>query len=170
MSPLALGMMVAVMVFGLSRRLKRTFGRQALTRRHLLPRLIILPLVSVAVLLSWPTPQALLAAAAGLALGIALGVWGLALTRFESVPEGEFYHPNPWLGLVVTALFLGRMAMRVLVISQANAEANGFSVGSVPRSAWTTGLIFLVAGQAVSFSALLLREESRRRQRKVTGS
>jgi hypothetical protein len=80
-----------------------------------------------------------------LAVG-ALGVWGLTRTRFEVLPEGHYYHPNVWPGLVVSALFLGRMAMRLAVILQANAGAAGLSAASVPRSAWTTGLIFLVAG------------------------
>ena len=162
MSPLAIGAMVAVMIFGLSRRLKRSFGRQALTRRHLVPRLITLPLVCALVLFSWPAQEALLAALVGLLAGVALGVWGLALTRFEVLPEGQFYHPNVWLGLAVSALFLGRLAMRLAVILQANAGAAGLSAAGVPRSAWTTGLIFLVAGHTVSFSALLLREGARR--------
>jgi O-antigen/teichoic acid export membrane protein len=150
----------AVMV---ARRARRTFGRQPLTVRHLVPRLVLLPLVSAAVLLSWPSTEAVLAALVGAGLGLGLGVLGFALTRFESHPEGDFYRPNVWVGALVMALFLGRMAMRASVIYAASANA-GLTPGAVPRSPLTTGIIFLVAAQGVGSSGLLLRERSRRRK------
>jgi FtsH-binding integral membrane protein len=153
---------VAMMAFAMSRRVKRTFGRQPLTRRHLVPRLFILPLVCALVLATWPAPEALAAALAAALLGTALGVWGLKLTRFERGPDGQFYTPNKYLGMMVMVVFFGRMAMRALALSQATADANGLPVTSLPRSAATTALIFFVAAYTVSFSALVLREGRRR--------
>jgi hypothetical protein len=34
-------------------------------------------------------------------------------TQFESTPEGRFYTPHAYIGLIVTALFLGRLVYRV---------------------------------------------------------
>lgn len=151
----------AVMV---ARRARRTFGRQPLTVRHLVPRLVLLPLISAVVLLSWPSTEAVLSALVGAGLGLGLGVLGFALTRFEAHPEGDFYRPNVWVGALVMALFLGRMAMRASVIYAASANGGGLTPGAVPRSPLTTGIIFLVAAQAVVSSGLLLRERSRRKK------
>jgi hypothetical protein len=51
------------------------------------------------VVLAWHTSALLGAAAAGLALGAALGGVGLRLTRFESNAQGDFYTPNSNAGL-----------------------------------------------------------------------
>ncbi len=52
---------------------------------------------------------ALPAASGGLAAGLALGVLGLALTRFEATGAAVFYTPNRWLALALTLLVLARL-------------------------------------------------------------
>jgi hypothetical protein len=44
--------------------------------------------------------------AVGVAGGIAYGIWGLKLTRFETVKEGYFFTPNMRLGMVIAMLFV----------------------------------------------------------------
>ncbi|WP_426103528.1 hypothetical protein [Massilia sp. TSP1-1-2] len=44
--------------------------------------------------------------AVGVGGGIAYGVWGLKLTRFEAVQDGYFFTPNARLGLVIAMLFV----------------------------------------------------------------
>jgi hypothetical protein len=44
-----------------------------------------------------------------MAFGGALGLLGLALTRWESQPEGLFYTPSRWLALVVTCAIAARI-------------------------------------------------------------
>lgn len=51
---------------------------------------------------------ALANAALGLAAGAALGVAGVAMTRFEPGPDALHYTPNPWLVLALTLLVAGR--------------------------------------------------------------
>lgn len=51
---------------------------------------------------SFWVPDALPYSAAGVAGGSALGLIGLALSRWESTPGGLFYTPNRWLVLGVT--------------------------------------------------------------------
>lgn len=48
-------------------------------------------------------------ASAGLLAGLALGVFGLALTRFEDEPRGLYYTPNRWIALGLTALIAVRL-------------------------------------------------------------
>ena len=47
----------------------------------------------------------------GLAAGAALGLLGLALTRFDRDPRNHFYTPNQWLALMLTVLVAGRIAL-----------------------------------------------------------
>jgi hypothetical protein len=44
----------------------------------------------------------------GMALGGILGLIGLAMTRWESQPEGLFYTPSRWLALIVTLAIAAR--------------------------------------------------------------
>ncbi|MEP6907037.1 MAG: DUF1453 domain-containing protein [Pseudoxanthomonas sp.] len=56
-------------------------------------------------------PGALGYAAAGLGIGLVMGVAGLWLSHFERTPEGLFYTPNTWLVLLLTLLVAARIAM-----------------------------------------------------------
>jgi len=45
----------------------------------------------------------------GMAVGAALGLFGLILTRWESHPEGFFYTPSRWLALLVMLAIAARL-------------------------------------------------------------
>jgi len=49
-------------------------------------------------------------ALAGIAIGALLGLLGLAITRWETEPEGLFYTPSRWLALIITFAIVGRFA------------------------------------------------------------
>ena len=69
---------------------------------------------------------ALTHAAAGLGIGLLLGVLGLLLTRFEFTPQGLFYTPNRWLVLALTLLVVARIlfgAWRLQYAWATNTEA-----------------------------------------------
>ena len=66
-------------------------------------------LLSAALTNIW-IPQALLYAATGVAAGLALGVVGLVLTRWERLRGELFYTPNRWLVLAITLAVAGRIA------------------------------------------------------------
>jgi hypothetical protein len=81
----------------------------------------------------------------GLLVGGLVGYAGLRLTRFETTPEGDRFIPNPWLGAVVTALFLGRVAYRFIVASTGAAAvaAQGHPpIGNSPLTMLVLGLTF----------------------------
>lgn len=55
-------------------------------------------------------PEAFLYAASGLVGGVAIGVVGLGLTRWERTPSGLHYTPNRWLVLALTLAVSARLA------------------------------------------------------------
>jgi hypothetical protein len=64
--------------------------------------------LSFTLLLSFWVGSAFRFALIGMAFGGILGLVGLAMTRWESQPEGLFYTPSRWLALLVTLAIAGR--------------------------------------------------------------
>ena len=60
-------------------------------------------------------PEALVETAAGLMLGVLLGIVSLWLTRFEPDATGFHYTPNRWLVLGLTALVAARIVAGLVV-------------------------------------------------------
>jgi hypothetical protein len=103
----------ALIVWGVYRRMRRTFGRQTVNAGRMWFRVVVLALVGAMVLLGTAhNMSALEGMLAGIVCGCALGYLGLRHTQFEITAEGSFYTPHTYIGLVVTALFLGRLVYR----------------------------------------------------------
>jgi hypothetical protein len=153
----------ALVAYGLYRRVKRTFGRQPVTPRRMALRMAVLTVVAVLFLVGMPSAQGLMTAGAGLAAGIVLALVGLARTTFEVTPEGKFFYPDKWIGLAVTALFLGRLAARLLNFSERAAQvaAGDSPMAAMQRSPLTLGLFFLLAGYYVGYYAGVLLKTHR---------
>ncbi len=133
---------VVLLLFILYRRMRRLFGRQPLKPARMIARIVILcivgALLSPAALRS---SAAALAMSAGLVLGVAIGAWGAQHTRFEW-HEGELHYvPHTYAGLVVSALFLGRLLYRFLIVSQGGLAA-GASAGRAPAAADAWGTLY----------------------------
>jgi len=109
-------------------RIRRQFGRQPWQPRRTLARIALLALVLVSLVLAGIfVPHAGWAVATGLASGLALGFYGVTLTRIEAAQGMRSYVPNPWIGGALSALLLGRLAWRVLhggFMQQAGAGAS----------------------------------------------
>jgi hypothetical protein len=69
----------------------------------------VLFLAGTAVTSLW-IPNAFSHALAGLVGGLALGLVGLGLTRWEAVLGGWYYTPNRWLVLAITLIVAARVA------------------------------------------------------------
>lgn len=152
---------VPLIGWGLYRRFKTTFGRQKVTPRRMIVRMVMLTAICVLLAVTaHPGPGAIAAAVAGGVAGVVLAVVGLGLTKFEVTAEGAFYVPNGWIGLAVTALFLGRLATRLVEMPGRMAAVQA---GTAPppdtfqRSPATLGLFFLLAGYYVAFYGGVLR-------------
>ena len=103
----------ALVVWGIYRRMRRTFGRQTVNAGRMWFRVGLLTFVGALVLLGTAhNMSALEGMLGGIVCGCALGYLGLKHTQFEITPEGSFYTPHTYIGLVVSALFLGRLVYR----------------------------------------------------------
>jgi hypothetical protein len=152
--------LIGLLLYG---RLRRTFGRQAVAPARMGFRMILLSVISVLFVISLPTAAGFGAALAGLVAGVALARVGLAHTKFEVTDEGKFYVPNKWLGLLVTALVLGRVAARLFTLSEQTAKvaAGAPPFAGLQRSPLTLGLFLLLAGYYVTYYAGVLRTAAR---------
>lgn len=141
----------ALLIFGVYRRMRRTFGRQTVNVPRMWVRVLIL--VAVGALISYAAVRnvnTLEALAGGAVCGAALAFLGLRHTQFEVTPEGRFYTPHTYIGLLVTALFLGRLAYRYIAIftagpaaMQGPPDANAMAAyQNNPWTAATFGVLF----------------------------
>jgi len=152
---------IPLALFAVYRRYKRHVGRQPMQLVRLVLRASIMLVLGIVLSISaWPHIDVLESGAAGLALGIALAVAGIRLTRFESTPDGIFYIPNIYIGLGITALLLGRLLYRFVVLypsMQAAAQANDADAFSVIHKSPLTFAIFaLIIGYYVVYNIALL--------------
>jgi hypothetical protein len=125
----------ALLVWGIYRRMRRTFGRQSVNAGRMWFRVGVLTFVGALVLLGTAhNMSALEGMLGGIVCGCALGYLGLKHTQFEITSEGSFYIPHTYIGLVVTALFLGRLVYRLFAVyatGQAGMSA-GMPAGTPP--------------------------------------
>jgi hypothetical protein len=126
-------------------------------------RVVLLGVLCALFAASISTVGAGLAAAGGASVGVALAVFGLAHTRFEVNDQGKFYTPNGWIGLAVTALFIGRLAARTFTVyADRAAAAAAMAPGASPfaglqRSPLTLGIFFLMAAYYLVYYGGVLR-------------
>ena len=139
-------------------RARRNIGRQLFRPTRLKVSIGIFSVVTVLFALGGlDFPPVLAALAGGLVVSLPLAWWGLHLTKFEDTPQGKFYTPNTALGVAVTALFIGRILYRILVV----AVAPDLQTASAPlpfQSPLTFFLFGLSAGYYIAYqSGVLIR-------------
>ncbi len=108
-------LIAALVIWAVYRRMRRSFGRQRVQEKRMWLRIGILTLVTALIVATIARDIDVVGAlAAGIVCGAALAFVGLKYTKFEITPQGRFYTPHAYIGLVVTALFLGRLLYRFL--------------------------------------------------------
>lgn len=118
-------LIAAVVAWSLYRRSRRLFGRQRVRAGAMWVRIgFLTAFTAAAIAFAIIGPAHDLTVVEGLIAGIgcgaALGYVGLRHTKFEMTSEGRFYTPHTYIGLVVTALFLGRLLYRYLSVYNGN--------------------------------------------------
>lgn len=159
LAPVAI--MVPVLGFAVWRRVRSQFGRQPIRRGRMIVRIVVFAAIGMLVGLGGLlNPRLLEGLAAGAVLGAMLAMLGLRLTRFERSPDGsDGYIPNPWIGGLLTALLVARLAWRFLVVMpqmqhlQAGAGAPP-PIGNSPLTLLVFGL--LIGYYITYFSGLLV--------------
>jgi hypothetical protein len=157
---------LAVFLFLLYRRLRRSFGRQLLREKAMWFRVVILSAVCVFLLASpFSTRLTLFHAAIGLLFGIFVGHFSFEHTQVEHVEHEVYYTPNFYFGIPVLGILIGRLIYRfseiLPIVRAASANSSGLSqryFTSFQRSPVTVGCYFLLAGYYVVYYLSLLRE------------
>lgn len=94
-------------------------------------------LFSAAVTNIW-IPQSFSFAAMGLGLGVVLGLLGLALTKWESMPQSLHYTANRWLVLMITLVVTVRVLFglyRSILFAEGNLTAtSAIAAFGIPQS------------------------------------
>jgi hypothetical protein len=157
-TPLLLGMVVA---WGIYRRVRRNIGRQTVNTRRLHVRVAIFAVFGALVVFFSVTDVRLLGALlGGLGVGAALAYLGLQHTKFEVTAQGHYYTPHTYIGLIVSALFLGRIAFRFLSFhldTAAAADPNQNPFAAYQKSPLTLAIFGVLIGYYVLFYIGVLR-------------
>ena len=158
--PYVLAAIAALFVFALYRRFRRLFGRQALQPTRLKVRVVVLAIVAALFAFSGlHAPNFAAALLGGVAFGAVLAWFGLRLTRFEVTPTGIFYTPSGYIGIVLAALLLSRLAYRFVVLYptfQASKAETGDPFAMYQSSPLTVALLGIVIGYYIAYCAGLL--------------
>jgi len=158
--PIAL---VALMVY---RRSKRSIGFQKLRPGRLKFRLVAFGIIGLLILgVGFMHPIHFIAYALGLGAGLLLGREAIRHTRFEQRADGWYARTHIWVELTVLALFLGRIAYRIVVMlatptpTTIGAGANPNDPMQMTRDPWTAGIFFVIISYYMLYYGYLLREE-----------
>jgi hypothetical protein len=124
-------LVAALIVWALYRRLRRSFGRQRVREGLMWLRIGILTAVAALAAYGMAHDISVLAALlVGITGGAVLGYVGLRYTQFEVTSGGRYYTPHTYIGVAVTALFVGRLLYRFLAVYD----------GTLPVAAASRGL------------------------------
>jgi hypothetical protein len=84
----------------------------------------------------------------------------LIYTRFEVSEAGKSYTPNGWIGLLVSALFIGRLVARLFTLYAdpvaARAAQGATPFAALQRSPLTLGIFFLMATYFLAYYGAVL--------------
>lgn len=157
----------ALVLWIIYRRFRRLFGRQELRPKRMKFRIVLLSVLGVFLLIPALVSQELAwALVAGLAVGVGLGVWGAKHTRFESADGTLYYIPHTYAGMVVSALFLGRILYRFAMVSQSawsvvsvdSGPGFGDFFGGIGHSPITYCIFYMLVGYYVYYYNYVLYE------------
>jgi len=148
-------LIVGLIAWRLYARFRRSVGRQHLSRVRPWITVIVFPVLVVLLALpSIGTPLPLAALAGGVAAGIALGIYGHRLTKYEVTPQGMYYTPSAHIGIGLSVLMVLRIGYRAL---QGGLVPPPGGSHPPPASTPTTLLIFgALAGYYVTYAIGLL--------------
>ncbi len=152
-------------------RFRRSIGRQRFVaaRSWLSVALFPLLLVLVAVGVRLQPPALGSCLAGGLVLGVALGLLGLRLTRFEVAPDGLYYVPSAHLGIALSTLLVARIAYRYVSASAAPGDPGAAPV-AMHLTPLTLALVGMLGGYYVTYAVGLLRWSVRQRRPPPAGA
>jgi hypothetical protein len=137
-------------------RIRRSIGRQPVRPKRLITGIVVYSVLSVLLALgAMFHPRALAGLGGGLLVGVPLGLVGLRLTRFETVPEGRFYTTHPYIGIGIAALLVIRLFYRLTTLVGNPSQFQKAPV--LMQSALTFSLFGLLAGYYIAYNTGVLK-------------
>ncbi|HSM99663.1 MAG TPA: DUF1453 domain-containing protein [Rudaea sp.] len=153
-------LVAAFVLFAIYRRVRRNIGRQRVHPVRMRSRIILLGVVGGLVLAgATRNLQLFEGMLAGIAGGTALAWLGLRHTQFETTEQGSFYTPHTWIGLAVSALLIGRIAYRFMVVypmAHAASQAGANPFAAYQRSPLTLAIFGIVIAYYIAYYAGVL--------------
>ncbi|MBV8465551.1 MAG: hypothetical protein JO218_06370 [Burkholderiales bacterium] len=130
---------VPLIAWRLYSRLRRTFGKQRFSARRLWITCVLLPIIlGIVGLAAYQDTTAVLSLLGGIVGGALLAQIGLRHTQFDYT-DGEYsYTPHTYIGLGLSAIFLGRIGYKVM---QATTVGTMPPAGISPINALVCGLL-----------------------------
>lgn len=160
-----------LVVWAIYRRLRRSFGQQPIRPVRMRVRMGILVVLGMTFIpVALKSVQFLGAEFAGLVAGIALALWGASRTRYRSEGDQLYYVPHTYTGIVVSLLFIGRLAYRLAQAYLWNVAPASGSATTAPaisgagmnmRSPLTAGLVFVLIGYYLVYYGMVLWKSRR---------
>ena len=148
----------AIVAFGVYRRVRRNIGRQTLTATRQYLRMTIFTVLCVVLAFIQPLhPAGVAYIASGLIVGAIVGWFALRHTGFEATPQGYFYTPHLYIGIAVTALFIGRLLYRMVLLYDTASKAAPGMRPAPDYNPLTLGILFLTASYYIVYCTGLLR-------------
>lgn len=160
------GILTAILGFVLYRRVRRSFFRQQVRPRSLGVRIVLLAVFGILMLLPpFLTVINVAWAAGGAVVGVGLAMYAFARTEFVVTRDGTFYKQHLYIGLGLTALFLGRVVYRLAMTwptvrhaAGAGPRGHAIAVLGSQHSPMTVGLFFLLAGFYICYYVNVIRK------------
>lgn len=144
---------VPLIGFVLYRRYKRTFGQQRVDPGRIWFRIVLFSALAIGSTVFAQSPLGFAAAGVGAVIGVGLALVGLRHTTYENVGGLRFYTTKPWVGIAVSALFLGRLVARLFSVYTSHGAPD-----AVSKSPLTLGIFCVVAAYYVVFSIGVLQK------------
>lgn len=155
---------IALILLGIYRRVRRNIGWQRLKRGNLVIRTVIFLVIGLLFLTAGVShPISIVSDIIGIILGALLGVYGVNLTRFEQREGRLYYCPNIWVGTGVTLLFLGRLIYRFYTLYSSGAlnggQQNPNQFQSMTGNSWAAGLLLIMFAYYIIYYVVLLKKQ-----------
>lgn len=158
-------LVAAFVLWAIYRRVRRNFGRQRVQPVSMRSRMILFGVVGALMLLAAARNLQLFEGMiAGIAGGVTLAWLGLRHTIFETTEQGSFYTPHTYIGLAVSALLIGRIAYRFMVVypvAQAASQAGANPFAAYQKSPLTLAIFGVVIGYYIAYYAGVLTRSAK---------
>lgn len=142
-------------VFAIYRRLRSHFGRQVWRPRMARARLVMVSLLLCVILVASTTrPDGAWMLAVAAVIGALLALFSLRLMHVELVDAQPTYIPNPWIGGVLSALLVGRLAWRFVELRSGGPHA---PAATALTFAFATALLVFYTVQGVGLTRRMRR-------------